>query len=385
MNKDRICLVCQRYGADVNGGAEQHCRFLAEHMAKYMQVDVVTTKAVDYTTWANEYETDSEWINGVLVRRFPVEQECDIEEFRKIDFKKLNLEEQEDWIDKQGPYTPKLIEYIRNHKDDYKAFIFFTYLFYPTVRGLPEVSDKSIFIPLAHSEDQLDINIFAPIFNMPRAFFFNTEKERDLVRGTFRNYGIPYKIGGVGVDLPDNIDTESFKEKNGLDRYVVYMGRINEDKNVKLLMDFFIRYKQYANNDVKLVLAGKNELDIPNDKDIIYLGFIDDSEKFALIDGCEILIQPSKYESLSMVLLEAFSLKKPVIVNKECDVLKEHCDVSNGGLYFDDYESFSHIIDKLLNNADLRKEYGENGFKYVNDNYSWSKICNKLCHLIDKI
>ena len=86
-----------------------------------------------------------------------------------------------------------------------------------------------------------------------------------------------------------------------------------------------------------------------------------------------------------MVLLEAFSLKKPVIVNKECDVLKEHCDVSNGGLYFDDYESFSHIIDKLLNNADLRKEYGENGFKYVNDNYSWSKICNKLCHLIDEI
>ena len=49
--KVRICFVVQRYGLEVNGGAELHCRQLAEHMrSEGREIHVATTKAVDYST-----------------------------------------------------------------------------------------------------------------------------------------------------------------------------------------------------------------------------------------------------------------------------------------------------------------------------------------------
>ena len=71
----RIAFVNQRYGLEVNGGSEYYTRLMAERLAKYYEVDVLTTKAVDYTTWKDWYVRDVETINGVTVRRFSVAQE----------------------------------------------------------------------------------------------------------------------------------------------------------------------------------------------------------------------------------------------------------------------------------------------------------------------
>ena len=47
----RIALVNQRYGLEVNGGSEYYTRLIAERLTGEYQVDVITTKAIDYTTW----------------------------------------------------------------------------------------------------------------------------------------------------------------------------------------------------------------------------------------------------------------------------------------------------------------------------------------------
>lgn len=80
----RIAFVNQRYGLEVNGGSEYYTRLMAERLAKYYEVDVLTTKAVDYTTWKDWYVRDVETINGVTVRRFSVAQE------RAVDFDAYN-------------------------------------------------------------------------------------------------------------------------------------------------------------------------------------------------------------------------------------------------------------------------------------------------------
>ena len=49
----KIAIVVQRYGADINGGAELHARYIAEHLSKHVQVEVLTTCATDYITWRN--------------------------------------------------------------------------------------------------------------------------------------------------------------------------------------------------------------------------------------------------------------------------------------------------------------------------------------------
>ena len=155
----RIALVNQRYGMEVNGGSEYYTRLIAERLTDAFEVDVITTKALDYTTWENHYQADCEDINGVHVRRFPV-KECRAEDFNsyngtylaQIGAGNADLSAEKLWFEKQGPYSPEAIEYIRANKDNYDAFIFVTYLYYLTVMGLPEVAEKSVFIPTAHEE-----------------------------------------------------------------------------------------------------------------------------------------------------------------------------------------------------------------------------------------
>ena len=49
----KVAIVVQRYGAEINGGAELHARYVAERLARHVQVEVLTTCATDYVTWRN--------------------------------------------------------------------------------------------------------------------------------------------------------------------------------------------------------------------------------------------------------------------------------------------------------------------------------------------
>ena len=77
----KVAVVVQRYGADINGGAELHARYIAEHLARHTEVEVLTTCARDYVTWRNELPAGVEQIGGVTVRRFPVARARDVDDF----------------------------------------------------------------------------------------------------------------------------------------------------------------------------------------------------------------------------------------------------------------------------------------------------------------
>ena len=79
----RLAVVVQRYGADINGGAELHARYVAEHLARHAEVEVFTTCARDYVTWANELPAGAATQGGVLVRRFPVSAPRDVFDFAR--------------------------------------------------------------------------------------------------------------------------------------------------------------------------------------------------------------------------------------------------------------------------------------------------------------
>lgn len=391
MNKRKICFVIHRYGLDVNGGAELHCRQLAEQLVNKYDVTVLTTKAIDYMTWGNYYASDDEIINSVKVKRFPVEKERNIDEFNKINLLfgegKIKSEEKEqEWIEKQGPFCPKLVEYIKKNCDTYDVFIFFTYLYYNTVYGLPEVHDKSILIPTAHDEPYLNIQQFKKVFKLPKAIFYNTSEEKDLIESKFSNSEIKNDLGGVGVTVPEKIDAIRFKSKYHIDdEYMIYVGRIEAGKKCDELFRYFDLYKKRNDKNIKLVLMGKSSIDIPERDDVLNLGFVSDEDKFDGIAGSKFLILPSKYESLSMVVLEAFSLSIPVLVNGECEVLKGHCLKSNGGLFYKGYYEFEACVNYLLSHSKQCEIMGINGKKYVNNNYQWNIIIDKLAKLIDYV
>ena len=381
--KKKILFVVQRYGLEVNGGAELHCRQLAERLKDDYDVSVLTTCAIDYVTWKNEYKEGIEHINGVKVIRKKVDFERNQKKFNKISAK-LNNEKDNinlgiEWQEAQGPHSAELIKYLEDHKDDYDVIIFLTYLYYTTYFGLKVAPEKSILIPTAHDEPPIYYSIFNETFNLPKAILYSTTTERDFVNKRFKNDYIESDIVGLGVDINENAqDIDLEKTFDIKDDYVVYIGRIDESKGCKEMFEYFLEYKKIYNSNLKLVLAGKSAMEIPGNKDIVTLGFVSEDEKVNLIRKSKLLILPSKFESLSLSTLEAMYLKVPVLLNGKCEVLKQHAILSNGGLYYENKWEFIETLDYLIRNSKIAERMGENGRKYVDVNYKWNIIIKKI-------
>ena len=379
-DKFKIAFIVQRCGREVNGGAEVLCLKIAQRMSAYWQTEVLTTCAMDYMTWANHYPAGTEEIDGTLVRRFPVAKERDIEKFNRLSSQihshtaTASLKKQEKWMEAQGPCSPALLAYLAESTAEYDCFFFFTYLYAQTYFGLPAVAHKSVLAPLAHDEGTIYLNMWDKFFELPIGFVFNTIEERDFLRQRFKNTPLQGPVIGVAVDRPKDINPQRFRaEFNIKDSFLLYVGRIDPSKGCGELFDYFIRHRQGGKRPEKLLLLGKAVMDIPEHPDIISLGFVSEQTKWDALAACEVLVMPSPHESLSMVLLEAWAVGKPVLVSGHCAVLVGQCKRSNGGVWYEDFEGFSAALNTLLYGGH-RQILGKQGYQFVNTHYAWQAI-----------
>lgn len=386
----KLAFVVQRYGLEINGGAELHCRWVAEHLKKYAGVEVLTTKAADYITWKNAYGRDVEEVNGIRVRRFPVVRTRDPRRFGKLQDWLLSHEHQDSdelrWLDEEGPRAPGLIQYLKDNRSAFDYFLFFSYRYYHSYWGIKTVPRQSILVPTAERDPVVGFRIFQDLFRSPRAIVYNSVEERQMINDVSGNQQVPGDVVGVGTEVPGSYSGEAFRRKHSLSGpYVLYLGRIDENKGCHKLFEYFLRFKQESGSEVKLVLAGNTVLQVPSHPDIRYLGFLGDGEKFDALDGAELLVMPSFYESLSMVTLEAWAAGKPVLANALCDVLKGQCLRSNGGLYYETYPEFREALGLLLGSPRLRRALGESGRRYFEANYTWDVIEKKYLALFSRM
>ncbi len=386
----KIAFVVQRYGLEINGGAELHCRWVVEHLKKFCEAEVLTTRAYDYITWKNHYPEGEEEVNGVTVRRFPVIRPRDPESFGRIQNYILDnehkVEDELKWLEEEGPLSPALIGHIQEHADDFDYFVFFSYRYYHSYWGINALPHKSILVPTAERDAVIHLSLFKDLFRKPRAFVYNSVEEKNMINALSRNQDIPGDVVGVGTEIPDQFSPDDFRQKYGLDRdYVIYIGRIDENKGCSQLFEYFQRFKQEETTDVKLVLIGDSKLIIPAHPDIIHLGFLSEEDKFSGLEGALMLMMPSFYESLSMVTLEAWAMSKPVLANAKCEVLRGQCLRSNAGLFYENYFEFKEGFRLLLNSGRLREAMGNNGEKYFQQHYTWEIIESKYLSLFDRL
>ena len=375
----RVAFVVQRCGREVNGGAEFHCLQVAQQMTRYWHTEILTTCALDYMTWENFYPPRTEQLGATRVRRFPVDQPREVESFNRLSGElharqaEASLAEQEDWMRAQGPVSTALLDYLRTEKDRYDAFIFYGYLYATTYLGLRLVSEKAWLQPLAHDEWTIYFSMWDKFFALPAGFIFNTEAEREFLQKRFPGTCLPGPIAGVGIEPPQQIDVERFRSRYNLTvPYLLYVGRVDESKGCAAMFENFLRWKQELGTPHKLLLLGTEVMPIPFHNDIVHLGFVDDEQKWDALKGCEWLIMPSPHESLSMALLEAWSVGRPALVNGQCEVLVRHCQESHGGLWYLDFDEWS----AALSSADEKgKEIlGRQGKAYVELRYSWARV-----------
>lgn len=387
----KIGFVVQRYGLEVNGGAELHCRQLVEKLQGYYDVEVLTTRALDYVTWADYYPEGIDEVNGIVVRRFSVDHERNNQEFNESCYevigKNVGKKRELDWMEKQGPTASQLVRYLMEHQNEYDAYVFITYLYYTTFHGVLSVPQKAFVIPTAHDEPPIYLGIYEEFFKSVKAFFYNTIEEKNFIESRFDVENVPNNggYGGVGVDVPDDVMPERFKKEYELDNYIIYVGRIDVSKGCEQLFEFYHKYKMHNESNLKLVLVGKAVMPIPANPDIIHVGFLSEKDKFDAISGSRLLVLPSQFESLSMAVLEAFSVSKAVLVNGNCEVLRGHCDKSNGGRYYKNYGEFENQLNIMLSDNELCRQMGINGKKYLEDNYSWDVIINNFNELFNRV
>jgi glycosyltransferase involved in cell wall biosynthesis len=344
----------------------------------------LTTTARDYVSWRNDYPPGEEKLKGVAIRRFTVEQERDLEEFNRYsDWLYHNPHSKEDelrWLQMQGPVVPELIEYLRAEHHRYDLLVFFTYLYYPTVYGLPIAPEKSVLIPTAHDEPPIKLEIYKDVFELPGALIFNTEAEELLVLDRFDAFKKMRETIGIGMQLLGTPDAAQFRRKHKLpSRFLLYAGRIDEGKGCAELLRFFRYYKEEpgASGQLQMVFVGKLSMKLPEAKDIRYLGFLDEDEKLAAMAAATAVVIPSRLESLSIVALEAFSVGTPILATAGSKVLIDHCRKSNAGLYYSDYNEFEAILDLWLDDKALVREMGKQGQRYIKENFGWEKLISQ--------
>jgi glycosyltransferase involved in cell wall biosynthesis len=386
----RIAFVVQRCGIEVNGGAEALCLKIAQRMTRHWNVEVLTTCALEYVTWANHYPPGTERVGDVPIHRFPVGEPRDIEHFNALcgslaGKSDASLAEQEAWMRAQGPWSPALLEFIESNAGNYDAFIFFGYLYAQTYYGLPKVRSKAVLVPLAHDEWTIHLPMWNRFFELPSGFVFNTDAELAFLRSRFPHVAFNGPVLGVGVERPSDIDPIRFRKAFGLtEPYLLYVGRIDPSKGCDALFQYFIRHVEETRDSRQLVLLGHPVMPIPGHPQIVSLGFVTEQTKWDALAGCELLLMPSPYESLSMVLLEAWSVGKPVLVNGECAVLKEQCKRANGGIWYRNYSEFSAAL-AILGRGIRAHALGRQGHAFVNRSYIWRNIENGYLALVRAI
>ncbi len=388
--KDKIAFVVQRYGQEVNGGSEAYCREVAEHMTGRYDVDVYTTCALDYDTWKNHFEPGKEELNGVTVYRYPTERPRNPKDFNplcgEIFGKPEHSDETEEkWIDEQGPYAPKVLEALEERHGEYRAIFYMTYLYWLTARGLPAGYDHSILIPTLHDEPPVYVRYYDRVFGAAKGFAWLTPEEQAFGQKRFPTVKEkPQVLIGAGVQEPAGELPELPEQLRGVS-YLVYAGRVDEGKGCPEMFRYYGEYRRRHPDAPKLVLIGKAVMEIPKDPGIIQLGFVSEEMKYAVMREARALVLFSRFESLSIVLLESMMMGRPVLVTGHSEVLKGHCIRSNAGLYFMNYYEFDRALTWLLEHEEDYEGMRENGKRYVRENYRWDGITQRICSLIEKV
>jgi glycosyltransferase involved in cell wall biosynthesis len=383
----RLAVVVQRYGLGINGGAELHARYIAEHLAPHAHVEVLTTCARDYVTWRNEFAPGVEQVNGVSVRRFPVVKERDTLRFASLSQQVFDgphsLDDELEWLDAEGPVSPALVEHATKHTADIDFFIVFSYRYYTAYHVIRAVGPKAILVPTAERDPAIGLTIFGPILRGVRALMYNSPEERAMIRAVARNQTVPSVVVGVGSEIPANVQPIRFRQKYTVHGpFVVYVGRIDQNKGCQQLFDWFDAYLRAGAGRVTLVLIGQSLLTVPQHPRILHLGYLSDEDKFNAIAAAELLIMPSYFESLSMVALEAWALGRPVLANGACDVLKGQCIRSNAGLYYENVSEFVEALRTLERTPWLAAALGRNGRRFYREQYEWPVIEHKYLSMV---
>ncbi len=396
----KLACVIHRYGEDIAGGSEGHCRGIAQRLAASPvnhDVTVLTTCAKDHITWQNEYPAGESQTGALHVHRFPVARTRSMHRFSEISEivfdGSATAADEEQWFRENGPEVPGLLDFLSRRGAGYDLILFWSFRYYQTFFGLPLVADRSVLVPTAEEDPTIRMRSLDRFFSLPRGFLFLTPEEQALVADVCSRSLAPWQIVGSGLEpvapadrLRQGSGASAVLESLGIAKpFVLYLGRIDPNKGCETLLRHFLRYLEEGGQAVPMVMAGPENMPMPDHPMVRRLGFVGETVREALLSNAALLVVPSFYESLSLVLLEAWNHGVPALVNGHCAVLKGQARRSDGALYYRNFDEFARALSFLLAHADVARPLGQQGLAYVDREYRWPHVIQKVDDFLTRL
>jgi glycosyltransferase involved in cell wall biosynthesis len=202
-----------------------------------------------------------------------------------------------------------------------------------------------------------------------------------------------------GIDLAefDNQATKGeFRKKYKINpdkNIVLYLGRIHKMKGLDILANAFADLS-HNHKDIVLAIVGpdggyltilkKLVTKLGNIDNVIFTGPLYGQEKLEAYIDADIYVLPSSYEIFGITILEAWACGKPVVVTDRCgmaDVVRDRA----GLVVLYDKVQLRNALSKLLNDTSMRREFGKQGRKLVEEEYNWSSAASRVERIYNNV
>ena len=388
LQKNKIAFVTPWFGESIPGGAESATRALIQRLKSHFDIEVLTTCVKDFhSNWNDDFWKEGEYKEmDIVVRRFKVRKSNE-DAFNRVNAKlmsnlSISKEEERTYISEMIR-SISLNDFLEENKEKYSWFVFMPYMFGTTYDGIKIVKSKSILIPCLHDESYAYMAIYGHMFSLIEKAFFLTMTEKQLAEKLFPNEINKFKFCGLGLDVNIRGKKGSFNRKYGIGKFILCAGRKDSTKNTPELIDFFDRFQRKTKSSLKLVLVGPGEVDLPDNPNIIDLGFLSKEDKYNAMADALFLCNPSHNESFSIVVMESWLCESPVLVSGDCSVTKDHVLLSNGGLFYNDYYSFFECLHYYETHQSEAIQMAKNGKEYVVQNFNWPIVVQNYLNILN--
>lgn len=381
--RSTLAFVPPRYGTDVVGGSESVMREAAHGLAERgWDVEVLTTCASSHYTWANDHPPGEIRVGPLKVHRFPAVVPVSGDPRHALEVRMqaglaLTPEEELAWLN--GVFrVPELFHHLLASSSRYRAIVLSPYLFWPSVACAGIAPERTVMMPCLHDEAYARLGIFRTALTGAARAWFLSGPEHDLAH----RLGLAppaHDVVGAGVDVPSSYDPEGFRARHGLTRpFVLYAGRREGGKGWDELLGAFAEASGAI--DLDLVTMGVGRVEVPPGLEgrVVDLGFLPDEEAPSAFAAAAAYVQPSRNESFSRTVMEAWLAGTPVLANAESEVVSWHCERSGAGLTWEGREELIASLELVSEAPAAVAAIAGRGRAYVLEHYTWPAVLDRM-------
>lgn len=383
----RIAFVPLRYGDRIVGGSEALSREMAVGLAgRGWEVEILTTRVVNHQSMADELPEGVTREDGLIVRRFSTQAHWSIPgraaQVKVQDGVIPDVDSQWTWV--SWRFTiPDLFHHLLRHSAGFDAVIFSPYMFWNTTVGLRAVQaggGRAVTMPCLHDESYARMAVMRPVTAEAASVWFLSEPEHQLAHRLGR-VAEHHTVTGAGIHVPNGYDPDGFRRRHGIDRpFILYAGRRERDKGWGWLLDTFAAAVAGGLEGVDLVTFGSGDVEAPPElaSRVVDLGFVSEGDRNDAFAAALAYVQPSKMESFSRTIMEAWLAGTPVLAIEGSEVVGWHCQRSGGGVSFSGASDLAAAVARLAAEPGWAAEMAERGRRYVLAEYSWPVVLDRL-------